>query len=198
MGARKIRQTTYKAIIFDFFGVIHRDPFQHWLKSRSLERSGKLHELSRKLDSGDISNEEFYDGLSRLSGHPAHTIRDIYDDINFIDDDMVALIKTIKTGYKTGLLSNSSIEYLSRIVDRHKLESLFDVITVSAEVGLIKPDPKIFKHVLQRLGVNPEEAIFIDDNPNNTAAAAKLGLKAIVYTDIDILKRELRDTGITI
>lgn len=186
----------YKAVIFDFFGVIHRDPFNHWLRQNGLERSGELHEASRLLDRGDISNEEFYERLSELSGQPANTVRDVYDDINFIDDDMIGLIRSLKAGYKTGLLSNSSIEYLGRIVSWHKLEPLFDVITVSAEVGLIKPDPKIFEHILERLRVSPDEAVFIDDNPHNAEAAARLGIKSFVYKDIAQLKEGLAGSGI--
>lgn len=186
----------YRAVIFDFFDVIHRDPFQHWLRQNGLKRTGKPDASSKLLDIGAISDDEFYKQLAGLSGQSASEVRAVFDDISFIDKDVVLLIAQLKKTYKTALLSNSSIEYLSRIIARHQLESLFDVITVSAEVGLIKPDPRIFHHVLSELDVSAEEAVFIDDNPRNTEAAADLGLKSIVYKNIGSLKEKLGDLGV--
>lgn len=189
----------YKAIIFDFFDVIHRDPFRHWLKQSGLERNGDLHETSRLLDIGAISDEEFYKRLSESSGQPSQTVKVIYEDTTFIDYEMIELIKRLKHTYKTGLLSNSSIEYLRQIIRQHELEALFDVITVSAEVRLIKPDPKIFAHILDKLGVPATEAIFIDDNPKNVEAAAKLGIESIIYKEgIEPLKKKLGDLGVSV
>ncbi|HVX57814.1 MAG TPA: HAD family phosphatase [Candidatus Saccharimonadales bacterium] len=186
----------YKAVIFDFFNVIHRDPFLHWLKQNGLERSGALHESSRRVDLGEISDKQFMQELSDLSGQPLADVTAAFQDTSFIDADVVALIKQLKRHYKTGLLSNSSIEYLAQIMARHELESLFDVITVSAEVRLIKPDPRIFEHALRQLDVSADEAVFIDDNPRNVAAAARLGIKGITYTDISSLKRALSEAGV--
>jgi HAD superfamily hydrolase (TIGR01509 family) len=188
----------YKAIISDFFNVIHRDPFQHWLNQNGLEREAELHHSSELLDIGEISDEEFYRRLSTLSGRPLRSVKAVFSDTSFIDREVVKLVIQVKQHYKTGLLSNSSIEYLWSIIDRHELEALFDVITVSAEVGLIKPDPRIFEHILDKLGVAAKEAIFIDDNPRNVEAAAALGIKSLVYTDIGALKKELAAAGVTI
>jgi putative hydrolase of the HAD superfamily len=182
----------YKAVIFDFFDVIHRDPFHHWLSQNGLERKGSPQESSKLLDLGRISDEEFYGQLGALSGQTADDVRAVFDDITFIDKDMVLLIARLKKSYKTGLLSNSSIEYLSRIIARHELESLFDAMTISAEVGIIKPDPRIFEHILDRLGVGAAEAVLIDDNPRNVEAASRLGIKGIVYDgDVGKLKENL-------
>jgi putative hydrolase of the HAD superfamily len=185
----------YKAIIFDFFDVIHRDPFHQWLAQHGLERSGEMHRASELLDVGEISDEEFYGRLGDLSGQPQEQVASVFNDTSFIDKDMVALIRRVKRRYKTGLLSNSSIEYLWSIIDRHDLEALFDVITVSAEVGLIKPDPRIFEHILGRLDVKAEEAVFIDDNPRNTAAAGKLGITGVTYTGMQALRESLDAAG---
>jgi epoxide hydrolase-like predicted phosphatase len=188
----------YKAVIFDFFDVIHRDPFHHWLRQNGLKRDGKPQESSRQLDMGRISDDEFYRQLGELNGQSADDVRKVFDDISFIDKDMVLLIAHLTKKYKTALLSNSSIDYLSRIIARHELESLFDAMTISAEVGIIKPDPRIFEHVLDKLGVRAEEAVFIDDNPRNAEAASRLGIKGIVYGgDIEELKKNLARAGIS-
>ncbi len=189
----------YRAIIFDFFDVIHRDPFQHWLRQNGLERAGEMEESARLFDLGKIDLEEHHRRVSKASGKPIDGIRESFDDISWIDQEMVELIRNVKKNCKTGLLSNSATEYLGRIIDLHALESLFDVLIVSADVGLVKPDPRIFEHALDQLGVKAEEAIFIDDNPRNTEAASRLGIKGITYDgDITKLKKELIGSGISV
>ncbi len=188
----------YKAIIFDFFDVIHRDPFHEWLRQSQLERGGELHESSKRLDLGLLTDQEHYEALGRLSGQPASDVQAVFDDISFIDAEMVSLIKHLKVHYKIGLLSNTSVTYIRRLFQEHDLEPLFDDVTISAEVGLIKPDPKVFEHSLRQLGVSANEAIFIDDNPTNAQAAASIGIKSLVYKNIEELKRDLDKLGVAI
>ncbi len=187
----------YKAVIFDFFDVIHRDPFHYWLKQNGLERAGEMEESARLFDLGEIDLEEHHRRVSRASGKPVDSIRASFDDISWVDQEMVDLIRDLKKDYKTGLLSNSATEYLGKIIDLHDLESLFDVLIVSAEVGLVKPDPRIFEYALDKLSVTGQEALFIDDNPSNVEAASNLDIKGVVYDgDIVKLKKELSDLGI--
>ncbi len=186
----------YKAVIFDFFDVIHRDPFHEWLRQSGLERGGELHEASRQLDLGLVTDQEHYETLGKLSGQSAGDVKAVFDDTNFIDSAMVELIKKLKPNYKIALLSNTSTTYIKKVFDQHNLEPLFDVITISADVGLIKPDPSIFEHSLRDLGVRADEAIFIDDNPKNAKSAKTIGLKSLVYKDIDSLKAQLQNLGV--
>jgi HAD superfamily hydrolase (TIGR01509 family) len=190
---------SYQAIIFDFFDVIHRDPFHHWMKQHNLERTGEVGETSRLLDIGDIDDEEFYKRLGDFSGQPAASVKASFADTNFIDYEMLDIIKALKGNYKTGLLSNSSVEYIWDIIHQHGIEPLFDYITVSAEVRLVKPDPRIFEHILDKLNARADEAVFIDDNPKNVEAASSVGIKGLVYNgDISNLKKELSGLGIVI
>lgn len=189
----------YRAVIFDFFDVIHRDPFNHWIRQHGLERAGKLEEAARLFDMGKIDLEEHHRRVSKATGKPVDGIKASFDDISWIDREMVALVRSLKKNYKTCLLSNSATEYLGKIIDLHDLESLFDALIISADVGLIKPDPRIFEHTLNELGVPADEAVFIDDNPRNTEAASRLGIKGIAYDgDIGKLKKELANSGINV
>ena len=61
------------------------------------------------------------------------------------------------------------------------IDGLFDEMIISAEVKLVKPDPRIFHLAVQRLQVLPQEALFVDDMAENVAAAHKEGLEAIQY-----------------
>jgi HAD superfamily hydrolase (TIGR01509 family) len=181
----------YKAIIFDFFDVIHSDPFQRWLKKHGYEREGEFAKSARQVDFGRISYDEHYRRLSELSGQSAQSIKEIFDDTRLIDQDMVELITSLQGRYKIGLLSNAGGQYLRPILEEHRLIELFDEIAISAEVGIIKPDPAIFRHILDRLGVGASETVFIDDNPGNTAGAEAAGIRSIVFTGEKALRQEL-------
>lgn len=189
----------YKAVIFDFFGVIHRDPFEHWLKQNDIERTGEIHESARQFDLGNISLGEHYRRVSSRTGKPARSIRTSFEDISFIDHEMIGLIKRLKKNYKTGLLSNSGTEYIDKILEKYDLKPLFDTLIISSEVGMIKPEPEIFRHALSELDAATSEAIFIDDNPRNTEAATALGIKSFLYEgDVSDLAQELEWSGLTI
>ncbi len=188
----------YKAIIFDFFDVIHSDPYYRWLKKHGLERSGEFEESSQMLDRGQINDMEFYQRLGDLSGHSSESVKAVFDDTQLIDQDIVTLLKELRDQYKLGLLSNASGQYLRPILKEHGLIDLFDEVVVSAEVGIIKPDPAIFKHILDKLDVQASEAIFTDDNPHNVAAAESVGIHSIVFTSEKALRQELAAAGVKV
>jgi 2-haloacid dehalogenase len=88
-------------------------------------------------------------------------------------------------------LSNWSAETF--VVARRRFEFLswFDGVLVSGEERMIKPDPAFFRLLLDRFGLDPEATFYIDDNEANVAAARRLGLDAVRFTDPGRLRREL-------
>ena len=72
----------------------------------------------------------------------------------------------------------------------------FDHHTWSCELGIAKPDPAIYMHTCEKLGVAPPEALFLDDKPENIRAAEAVGLQAILFTDVDGLREELGRRGL--
>jgi putative hydrolase of the HAD superfamily len=85
-------------------------------------------------------------------------------------------------GGRTALLSNGVPEIMARVrADRH-LSEWFDVVMVSCEVGLAKPDPRIYRRCLEQLRIAPEEALFVDDRLDNVDAAVRLGLQVLHFT----------------
>ena len=107
------------------------------------------------------------------------------------------LIMSMKEkGYKVFLLSN----YPAQLAELHwpKLSFLpeMDGYIISAKVGIIKPDEKIYRMLMDRYRLHAEECVFIDDNPNNIEAANKLGITGILFTGYEDLKKELDKLGI--
>jgi 2-haloacid dehalogenase len=88
-------------------------------------------------------------------------------------------------------LSNWSHETFPLAQRRFEFLKLFRGVVVSGEVGMIKPDPRIFRHLLERFDIDPASAVYIDDNPHNAAAATGLGLHGVHFTDPARLRREL-------
>lgn len=88
-------------------------------------------------------------------------------------------------------LTNWSHETFPPALRRFEFLQWFRGILISGEVGLIKPDPRIYQLLLERFGIDPETAVFIDDNPGNAAAATAIGLHGIHFTTPAALQREL-------
>ena len=188
----------YKVIIFDFFDVVHSDPFKRWLNQHSLERDGKLQELSDRNDYGELKDDELFIEMAEISRQSVEEIKAIFDDTSMIDQAMVDLIKELGSKYQIGLLSNCSSEYLRTILHKHSLSPLFDEIVISAEIKMIKPTPEIFNFILGQMKIKPSEALFVDDNPQNVAAAESLGIKSLQHIHLDTpkLRQQLADLGI--
>jgi 2-haloacid dehalogenase len=107
-------------------------------------------------------------------------------------DGTVAIVADLKrAGVPLYGLTNWSAETFPPQRKRFEFLSWFDGIVVSGEEGVIKPDPRIFRILLERYGIEPQKAVFIDDNPANAAAAAALGIHGIHFRSPEHLRREL-------
>jgi len=95
---------------------------------------------------------------------------------------MQVAVQAVRTaGLRTALLSNSwgMADY-----PRHLFPGLFDVVVISGEVGMRKPEERIFRHAAGLLGLDPAECVFIDDIEANVTAAESLGMTAILHRDV--------------
>jgi len=87
-------------------------------------------------------------------------------------------------GYRLGIISNASnTPDLNRLIDNHNLRQYFEIVVISAEEGIRKPDPRIFSKTLKKLGVKPENAIMVGDTlPADVLGAQNSGLKSVWIT----------------
>jgi epoxide hydrolase-like predicted phosphatase len=100
-----------------------------------------------------------------------------------LNRELVEALPALRERYCLGLLSNANDDLRQMLLERWQIASLFDDMIISAEVGLLKPDRRIYELAIHRLGVEPDEALFIDDLPVNIEGAQIAGLKAIQYLD---------------
>lgn len=105
-------------------------------------------------------------------------------------DEMWTLAATFRgSGGKLGMLSNGVPEIVARIRADHHLPSLFDAVVISYEEQLAKPEPEIYRVALDRLGVAPFDALFVDDRAENIDVARELGLRTLLFTgDVHALR----------
>ena len=182
-----------KAVIWDLGGVLLRTAD---LSSRQAlaDRLGKpRHELENLVFSGDsgdraqlgeISADEHWENIRRALALDAAGIDEFrrqFWEGDQLDVELIDHIRSLRGRYKTGLLSNAFSDLRQVVTSLLNFSDAFDDMLISAELHLMKPDPRIYQHALQRLGVAPEEAVFIDDMLRNVEGARSQGMNAIHF-----------------
>ena len=136
----------------------------------------------RGLETGKIAEDEFEQRFAELLGldEAANLIDSMFRGMLPCEPMVNAVRAAAERGVKTGLVSNS---WSTSHYDKDMLEELFDTAVISAEVGLHKPQPEIYRLAAERLVVRPEECVFVDDLRENCAGAEAVGMTAILHRD---------------
>ncbi len=120
--------------------------------------------------------------------------RDISGKTVFIQEN-IELLHRLSLNYKIGGLSNAGPSYREILKERNLLP-LFEELVLSSEVGLSKPEARIFHLLLRKMNLQPEEAVFIDDTEENALSAEAVGMKSIFYQNSRDLKEKLTNYGV--
>jgi epoxide hydrolase-like predicted phosphatase len=192
-----------RAVIFDFGGVIARTmdfTSRDGLADRlgmtrlELEKLVFLGESGLNAQQGVISVDQHWTNLQkmlRLSPEGIVSFQKEFWGGDSIDTDLVDYIRSLKKRYRTGLLSNAFSDLRKRLVEGWKIANAFDEILISSEVGVTKPDPRIYHIALERFGVTADEAVFVDDFLHNVEGARSVGMHAIQFRNSDQTRLEL-------
>jgi epoxide hydrolase-like predicted phosphatase len=98
-----------------------------------------------------------------------------------LNHEVTSFLGSLRPRYRTAILSNAGSDARQMFTDRFGFDKLVDTIIISAEERVAKPDARIYQIALERLGVAPEEAVFLDDLAVNVAAAIGLGIRAVQF-----------------
>ena len=110
---------------------------------------------------------------------------------------MLAWAAALKArGFLTAILSNIGDTTQQAMERELKWLARFDVLVWSHQLRMAKPDPAIYRYTLEKLGLQPAEALFIDDREVNVETAAALNMKALVFTTVDQLRADLIAQGL--
>ncbi len=104
--------------------------------------------------------------------------------------------RLLEVGLRVGVLSNMGDATRDYLLKENPWLARLDHLTWSCELLMAKPDPAIYAYTLEKLQVNAEDAIFIDDIPRNIAAARALGIDGILFTDVAQLRLDLAARGL--
>lgn len=198
-----------KGVIFDFGGVVVNESNKYTYPALakkfgvSNKRIGMAVEKALPdYERGRISNLEFCMRMAKalkISGKVEgceHIWDDIYAKKSRINKHVQALIKKLKdSGYKLSVLSNTE-PGRAKYNREHNRYKYFDFICLSSEIGIAKPDKRIYQLVLSRLKLKAAEGVFVDDKEKYVVAARKLGMHAIQYKNPKQLERDFKKLGI--
>ena len=183
-----------RAIFFDFGGVIQRTeyqaPRQHLAQRFGMEYDDidKLvfgSPSAMKATLGEIDVKEHWKSIARRLKLQSHAIESFEADFfagDVIDHSILQLLRSLRPRFKTGLISNAWSDMREYLV-RKKIDEVFDTVTISAEVGVAKPNVNIYLLALEQAQVKAGEAVFVDDVAANIEACEQVGMKGILFKD---------------
>jgi putative hydrolase of the HAD superfamily len=147
--------------------------------------------LYYKASLGNISSFEFWTNFNLANNYPE--IEKEYIDGNFeLNPDFKEIAEILKKKYFLAVLSNDVAEWSNCLRKRFGLNFLFKITIISGDIGLRKPDIRIFKVLLERIKSDPKECVFIDDKLVNVRSASDLGLKTILFVNKNNKKHNLK------
>ena len=183
-----------KAAIFDLGNVLFELNFGKWRSEMSALLGDNFSEDMHCIhlyETGQISTEVFIKEVLKLAVHEKAGASDVILAWNALLKEMppepLRLLKQIRKNYKVYLLSNNNDLhcewFYSHVKDKYGIRQFdreyFDFAYYSQRIGLSKPDPECYQKVLKDIGMSAEQVIYFDDQPNNIAAAARLGILSV-------------------
>jgi HAD superfamily hydrolase (TIGR01509 family) len=108
-------------------------------------------------------------------------------------EDVVEFVRELHKHHKTALLSNINRQFIDILFTQQELAELFDVVVLSSEVGIAKPNELIYEITAMKLGAVPEECVMIDDSEANVAGARQAGMQALLYETLEQCRIEIKE-----
>lgn len=183
-----------QAVIFDLYGVLAINGWQSFKTKHFADREeawDRLYQIGRQVDAGLSDYAELVRFTAEATGESEATVRYQLEH-TVANAELLDFIKAdLKGRYKLGILSNASKGDVIDHIFSPEQKALFDVVVLSRQLGLAKPDPLAYEAAATQLGLLPEECLFVDDREHHTEGARVAGMHAVLFTDVQDLKTEL-------
>jgi len=184
-----------RAVAFDIGGVLEvptdHDLDGRWEQRLGLARGeffGRLRQsgLGRDANLGRVAEAEFAKALGRLYGLDQPTTEELLVDlwdwyVGELNTELADYFQRLRPRYRTAILSNAAAGGRREEERRYGFAAMADVLVYSYEVGIEKPDRRIYEITCQRLGVHPGQVVFLDDVEANVVAARQVGMRAVLF-----------------
>ncbi len=198
----------YKAVLWDFGGVLTTSPFESFNRFeiernlpkdfiRSINATNPETNAWAQLESSEISIEEFDDKFAQEAAARGHEVRgqEVLTLLSGqIRPEMVKALEIIKQTLKVGCITNNvksagegpgMANTAERATEVANVMALFDTIIESSKAGIRKPNPKIYEIACEEMGIQPNDAVFLDDLGINLKPARALGMTTIKVLTAD-------------
>ena len=192
-----------KAVIWDIGGVIMRTedlgPRDQLATDLGVTRE-YLNDLvfggeqGTRAQFGELSQTELWEHVRSelmLAQDEYPDLRERFFGGDVLDTELVDFIRLLKPQFKIGIISNAWSD-LPTALDNWGIADAFDIVVGSGDEGIMKPDPRIYNLALERLSVQPQEAVFVDDFIENITGARELGINAVHFQSQKQALRELK------
>ena len=159
-------------------------------------------QLIQPFEEGKISAGEFFSRVKEalVLEIEFERFKGIWNGIFFLKPDnrqVYDLIRRLYPSYTTALLSNTNYLHFEYLKYAFPVFDRFHHILLSYEMGLVKPDPRIYRKALDILKADPAEVFYVDDRPDLIEAASRMGIRAFVFKGCGQLMKDLADCGIS-
>ena len=185
-----------EAIVFDCFGVLYLDVKQSLLNTLPEKQAREVSDIFQQNNYGMLSRKEYVAAVAEITGMAPKEFEEFTAIEHRLNTVLVERIKELKQQYKIGLLSNIGRDWINDFFTAHQIEELFDATVLSGEVGMTKPHPLIYEMMADRLGVDPEACVMIDDIEANCIGAQVAGMKSVHFVSNDQLHKDFIKLGI--
>jgi putative hydrolase of the HAD superfamily len=202
-----------KAVLFDYDGVMTIDKTgtesicNYISKNMNIDKNifeKEYRKYNNDLLYGKITHLEIWDKLCKNINKNI-PIKVLFESFNNtpIDNEMHEIVLKIKNqNIKTGLITDNKADRIQNINEKNGLNNYFDIISISGELGYGKESEKVFKYTLEKIGIDPKESLFIDNQEKNLIIPNNMGIKTYYFNDkerdINKLKNEIKKYGIMV
>jgi epoxide hydrolase-like predicted phosphatase len=197
-----------KTIFFDFGGVIIKPPNYKWINRWKKQLGISAHpEIMEMLENpngsklvqdvclGKIQEDHLWAVMTetwRINPVLLGQIRRKLLSKRQLNQHILAFMNEVAKTYTTAILSNAGDKSRQLMEETYQLHQIVDEIIISAEEGVIKPDPRMFEIAMTRMDAAPETSLLLDDSQENVAAAQDFGMRAVQFIDTQQAIGEMR------
>jgi putative hydrolase of the HAD superfamily len=173
-----------KSLLLDFYGVIQSDNLLIWVDRHEPQfpnLRAQADDICRRLDLDEITLDQYYEELAIAANMSTDEARQEMASDVAINTPLLELVDELHAkGVNVSILSNDGSS-LRGYIDDLGIAHHFHQIFVSGELGMMKPDQRIYSHVAEQLRLEPHNILFIDDKQSNVDGAIRAGLQSVVY-----------------